>query len=95
MSMLELRPEVAEFAQAMERKLRANDHRPGWGNDHPQALLARMKDEAGELEGAAYRCWVSGLRGAEVEDLAQEVLYEAADVANFAMMVADVCGRHE
>ena len=45
-----MREQVQRFAVLMERRLRANDDKPGWQDDHPQEL------------------------------------------ANFAMMIADVCG---
>lgn len=38
----DVRPEVAAFAIAMERKLRKNDHKGGWQDDAPEALLARL-----------------------------------------------------
>lgn len=76
-----LRPEVAAFAQMMERKLRANDFKPGWKGDSPSALCRRVDEEVGELRDAVSR-------GAPVALIAEE----AADVGNMAMMVADVCG---
>jgi NTP pyrophosphatase (non-canonical NTP hydrolase) len=79
---MELRPEVQKFAEAMEEQLRANDHKPGWKKDHPRMLGPRLEEEMRELQ-------------AEVERAARnpkQILKEAADVANFAMMVADVCG---
>ena len=88
-TMLELRPEVAAFAQAMEAQLRANDHKPGWRGDSPEILMRRLYEEAGELR----RCVVC--REPWSAEEAARVLKEAADVANFAMMVADVCGGLE
>ncbi len=85
--MLELRPEVAAFAQAMEAQLRANDHKPGWKDDHSRDLIGRMDDEYTELAQAVrFRLGRSPLTSPAT------ILNEAADVANFAMMVADVCG---
>jgi NTP pyrophosphatase (non-canonical NTP hydrolase) len=76
------RPEVIAFADAMEAKLRANDYKGGWESLTPDWLVARMLQEMGELALA-----VAGEIGGG------EVLYEAADVANFAMMIADVSGE--
>ena len=73
----ELRPSVLAFAQAMERKLRKNDHRGGWAQSSPKWLLSRLREETRELSDA--------LNGADLE-----VLDEAADVGNFAMMIHDV-----
>ncbi|MFZ5440494.1 MAG: hypothetical protein ACOZQL_10825 [Myxococcota bacterium] len=78
-------PVVREFARAMMRKL--DQHAPkrggreGWQNDDPRALWCRVTEEAGELWNAL------GLSGTK-----QQVLDEAADVANMAMMVADAEG---
>lgn len=44
-----MREEVTKFAEIMERKLQANDHKPGWKEDPHKALLARMCDEMVEV----------------------------------------------
>lgn len=84
---LTLRPEVQRFAAAMERELRANDHKGGWRNDAPGRLLRRLWQEADELARAldAHKTDPSAETSARVAS-------EAADVGNFAMMIADVCG---
>lgn len=76
------RPEVVAFADAMEARLRANDHKGGWQQCSVDWLLARLIQEAGELAEEVV---------AEIAE--QGVLYEAADVANFAMMIADRAGE--
>lgn len=90
------RPEVRAFADLMEAQLRANDHKPGWKRDHWIDLFYRLREETLELYDA--------LRDADTYDtsdrgarLTREQVFvsagrEAADVANFAMMIADVCG---
>jgi NTP pyrophosphatase (non-canonical NTP hydrolase) len=78
---LELRPEVAAFAQAMERKLRTNDYKSGWLTARPIWLLDKLQGELNELEDC-----VDG------HATPSEICDEAADVANFAMMIADVLG---
>lgn len=90
-----LRPEVLAFAVLMERQLRANDHKPGWKGDHWTALLHRLREETQQLEDrlthAAYADYSD--RGARVfHDPAQISAERTAHVANFAMMIADVCG---
>lgn len=72
-----LRPEVRAFAAAMEKQLRANDHKGGWQEEKVLWLLGRLREETDELSNAL-----------ECRDC---VLAEAADVANFAMMIADNC----
>lgn len=68
---------VAWFALQMQAKLEANAHKGTWMHDHPLELLARLQEEAGELAAAV----LSG----------KGITGEAADVGNFAMMVATVC----
>ena len=73
-----LRPEVAWFAEQMELVLRANDHKPGWQNDAPVDLLKRLYEEVEELRDGMF-----------IPVNANTIVKEAADVANFAMMIAD------
>lgn len=80
MKEIRCRPSVVAFAEAMEGKLVANEHKGGWWNDTPIALIARLREEVDELERS--------LTG----HTANEVLKEAADVGNFAMMIADLVG---
>lgn len=79
------RPEVAAFAILMEAKLRKNDHKGHWRNCRPSDLYRRMLEEIEELRVVLIEHAMSGGRETDIGD-------EAADVANFAMMVADVCG---
>ena len=77
-----LRPEVLRFAENMEKKLREHDDRPGWKDNAPEALLARLRQETDELDEAiASRMQTTS---------SSEVMDEAADVANFCMMIHDV-----
>jgi NTP pyrophosphatase (non-canonical NTP hydrolase) len=61
----------------MEQKLRANDHKGGWDDDTLGALFARLLEEVEEL-----RAGIDLRSGSCIID-------EAADVANFCMMLAD------
>lgn len=90
----ELRPEVLAFAHLMERQLRANDHKAGWKNDLACDLIPRLREESIELEEATNRHAKRVQWGDDwvMEDTSVWVGNEAADVANFAMMIADVCG---
>ena len=78
-----LRPALLRFALEMERKLKANDHhKSGWEENDNGDLLTRVLDEARELRY-------------EIESrdpLPERVIEEAADLANFAMMIADNAG---
>ena len=75
-----VRKEVKEFAEQMEQKLQANDHKGGWRNCTVEELYARLLDEVSELQ--------SELNFPEQDSDA--IIAECADIANFAMMVADI-----
>lgn len=87
MSLIVARPEVVRFAAAMERKLEANDHKRGWKHCETLYLMRRLRNEVGELA-----VLVNAARRGEAHVDRDAILSEAADVANFAMMVADVLG---
>ena len=74
----ETRREVTEFAREMESRLRANEHKGGWQDCASNELLVMLLKEVAELAEALY--WRAS---------SNEVRREAADVANFAMMIAD------
>lgn len=76
---VKLRREVQLFANAMERKLRENDYKAGWKGCTEDYLIMRTKQELEEL-----------LNCHSDSDLA---LDEAADVANFLMMLCDIRGH--
>lgn len=95
MGKLKLRPEVARFAALMERTLRENDHKGGWKKCEPEWLLNRLGEEVQELVDAQQRLkWALPMEDRGDIPVFRKVLAlgkEAADVANFAMMIADVC----
>lgn len=78
-------PYVLRFATEMEAKLDANRHkgdRQGWLSCTPHSLLTRLKEEVQELEDAMRDGRFESAKG------------EAADVGNFAMMIADVVEQY-
>lgn len=75
-----IRSEVLTLALLMEKHLRANDHKPGWRADSLHVLLDRAKEELSELEEAIAVLDKGGVASVEKE---------AADVANFMMMIVD------
>ena len=79
---------VEDFKGAMIYKLRQNQakgNRDGWKQEDAATLIARCAEELGELAKACRT------RGAKTKT-AISVREEAADVANFAMMIADLFG---
>lgn len=75
-------PIVAAFGELMIKKLEENDHKPGWMDCELSWLTDKLRDEVCELDDAA--CQEHPDRSA--------IGLEAADVANMALMIADVCG---
>lgn len=73
-----LRREVRWFAERMELKLQQNDHKDGWQDCDDWWLLQRVSQEYDELRKAT-------IGSCDAEKIADE----AADVANFCMMIAD------
>jgi NTP pyrophosphatase (non-canonical NTP hydrolase) len=91
------RPSVMAFAVLMEAKLRANDRKPHWGDQPVGYLAERLVQEAQELL-AALKQWRAAVGAYEetgaapVARAVDAVRLECADVANFAMMIADNVG---
>uniref|UniRef100_A0A6M3K3H0 Uncharacterized protein n=1 Tax=viral metagenome TaxID=1070528 RepID=A0A6M3K3H0_9ZZZZ len=74
-----VREEVLEFALDMERKLKKNDYKKHWKECSLEYLQNRLKNELQELNFLLKK--ISNKR---------EVINECADIANFAMMIADI-----
>jgi len=72
-----MRESVRWFANEMESKLRDNDHKGGRDDCSYVFLMHRLDDEFNEL--------VSCLEDRDYDG----AIEECADIANFAMMIAD------
>jgi hypothetical protein len=77
---MRMRGEVLKFAVEMEKKLDKNEHKGAWEETSSWWLMRRLVDEVEELRE---QLRIGG---------PMEVVEEAADVANFAMMIADNSG---
>ena len=75
------RPDVLAFAVLMELKLRHNDHKDHWRLLGLEEMLRLLDIEVDELKDAT-----------QDNVSSDNIALEAADVANFAMMIADNCG---
>ena len=67
-----------DFINVMNEQLYINKHKGGWKHLDDSYLLARLMEELGELAVAI-----------EYGINKKDIIKEAADVANFAMMIAD------
>ena len=72
------RKEVMDFAELCEKKLRKNDYKPHWRGAALDYLRKRLSEEVNELR-----------RAIDDNTSVETVRDECADVANFAMMIAD------
>ena len=76
----DIRPEVAMFAEVMEKQLKANENKGGWKHCDSSFLMKELQRNYDALWSLDY------------EDKAH-ILRRAANIANFAMMIADNWGR--
>lgn len=75
---------VLRFAVEMEMRLRENDWNGGWDDCNTDWLYAQLLKECTELHDAVSKTIYQPNRITQIG-------IEAADVANFAMMIADNC----
>ena len=97
---MEVRREVVWFAEEMEMRLKANDYKGGWKDCSPMWLLNRLKEEVRELEDElksqyGFICHCCGHKQEPRKNEAQDIIREASDVANYAMMIADIVQKGE
>lgn len=84
---MEVRESVKWFAEQMENKLKENDKKGGWDDCNIYWLIQRIREETNELLSA-----VNLNRDLGVTK--ESIIREASDVANFAMMIADIARKH-
>lgn len=99
---LVIRPSVVGMAAAMERKLRKHDATrgiTGWRGFDREQLLEQLRTEVDELDAVVTNAAPKPQTGETTpfrnQLLQDRITDEAADVANMAMMVADVDGDLE
>ena len=91
------RGSVRNFASLMEQVLQENDWKGGWGGLTSGYLLRRLSQELRELRKAVKTCSLMrehpwNRTNEAYDEAKQMVAREAADVANFSMMIAEVLG---
>lgn len=82
---MEYRSIVEKFSEVMLRKLNENDDKGGWEECSYEYLIKRLGEEVAELAAITPM-------GFGKSDRHRMLAEEAADVANFAMMIADNAG---
>ena len=88
---LVLRPSVLRFAELMELKLRANDHKGGWSEDEAHALLQRASEELAEVDEAVSQEALAYVTGKSTPEMRRKVADECADVALHLLGVVAAC----
>lgn len=83
------RSSVEWFAKRMEVELRANDHKGGWDRMGLGEISTRVHQEAKELSRVLATFREQHATGFIPIETIHSIISEAADVANFAMMLAD------
>ena len=81
-----MREQVQWFAEQMEIKLLENDSKGGWEGCNLYWLVSRINEETKELTRA-----IDTHR--DLGDNRKEIIRESADIANFAMMIADLARK--
>jgi hypothetical protein len=87
-----VRPEVAQFAEEMEKQLRANEDKGGWKSCDRRFLLEELCKNYYRLEEMLI--WFEGPGNTKRNTLVSdenmpEILRRCANIANFVMMIAD------
>lgn len=75
---------VYEFAHDMEKQLKVNDHKGGWGREHHQFLVQRI----------GYNLKKLSEEFAKEDRDKYEITIRCANIANYAMMIANNEGEH-
>ncbi|WP_144940144.1 hypothetical protein [Paenibacillus sp. 32O-W] len=85
-----VRKEVQWFAQQMEERLKANDHKGGWDRETIEWLKERLFQNYRDLETSILniRAWQEN--GDLTDREINRLIGDCADIANRAMMIADV-----
>lgn len=78
------RKTIKRFALTMESKMQENSYKNGWTSMGLKELIFQLQGEAFELHKAIHR------RTSTPDEIARE----AADVANYAMMIATNAGAY-
>jgi len=78
---VELRPVVQAFAEAMEEKLRKNDHRGVWDHTDYEYIWCDINRHLGKM---TFSIHIGRDKG--------KILADAADVANLCMILCDILG---
>lgn len=86
---MEIRFHIMQFSTAMEENMRKHDEdkgRHGWFKMDPKTLLEKLMGEVLELSDTLVEYPNTN---------SQKIIDECADVANYAMIIADIAKRRK
>lgn len=90
-------PVLDWFRSRMERKLRVHQEKPFWRDEEGfdfAFAMQRLREETVELALAHFSYEIDVKR--DKSEMLEELIDECADIANFAMMIADLMSvKHE
>jgi hypothetical protein len=78
------RKPLMKFAFDMEKQLKVNDHKKGWGSEHYEFLMRELTKNYSHL--------IQELQKLDRDK--HKITIRAANIANFAMMIADNEGQN-
>jgi NTP pyrophosphatase (non-canonical NTP hydrolase) len=81
---------LRRFTRLMRERLEANDDKDGWDDCDFEYLIRRLREETKELVKELRSLPLDWGRQTVSVKMAKRIHHEAADVANFAFMIADL-----
>jgi len=80
------------FVEKMREKLALprNQAKSDWRNVHPDVILSRIYNELDELQGKYNNAGLLDLSRTPSRDVVDPIILEAADCANYCLMLADL-----
>ncbi|HDR4727299.1 hypothetical protein ABR776_26535 [Bacillus cereus] len=83
-----VRNEVSWFAEHMESKLQENEHKTGWTDCSVEFLSSQIRKNLNELDSMFQEL------PSNYSVFSANVIRQCSDIANFAMMIADISDKY-
>ncbi|KXI78643.1 hypothetical protein ACS52_11525 [Bacillus cereus] len=83
-----IRTEVSWFAEHMESKLQENEHKTGWTDCSVEFLSSQIRKNLNELDSMFAEL------PANYSVFSTNVIRQCSDIANYAMMIADISNKY-
>lgn len=83
-----IRSEVKWFAEHMESKLKENEHKTGWTDCTVDFLSSQIRKNLNELDSMFQEL------PSNYSVFSTNVIRQCSDIANYAMMIADISNKY-